>query len=136
MFDINFTSYLYIFKKIRWCRQIAELGDLCSPNIGDIGPAFISTTVRYSNRYRADSVPISGRRRPDGFLLSELLNDFESKKEIWVLKTTYMIKNILIRLICMTKNTLQYILRICSALINFYSISFIHIYFFNILRIM
>ena len=82
MFDINFTSYLYIVKKIRCCRQIAELGDLCSPNIGDIGAAFISTTIRYSNRYRADSVPISGRRRPDGFLLSELLNDFESKKEI------------------------------------------------------
>ena len=81
MFDINFTSYLYIFKKIRWCRQIAELGDLCSPNIGDIGPAFISTTVRYSNRYRADSVPISGRRRPDGFLLSELLNDLNLKKK-------------------------------------------------------
>ena len=81
MFDINFTSYLYIFKKIRWCRQIAELGDLCSPNIADVGPAFISTTVRYSYRYRADIVPISGRRRPDGFLLSGLLNDFESKKE-------------------------------------------------------
>jgi len=74
MFDINFTSYLYIFKTIRWCRQIAELGDLCSTKYSrcrscihfDNGPLF---------------VPISGRRRPDGILLSELLNDFESKKE-------------------------------------------------------
>ena len=30
-----------------------------------------------SGRQRTDI----GRRRPDGFLLSELLNDFESKKE-------------------------------------------------------
>ena len=68
------------------------MGDRCSPDIADVGPASISTSSSYSYRIRADIVPISGRNRadigpksgrhrPDRLLLSGLLNDFESKKE-------------------------------------------------------
>jgi hypothetical protein len=68
------------------------LGDRCSPDIADVGPASISTSSSYSYRIRAEIVPISGRNRADigpksgghrsdRLLLSGLLNDFESKKE-------------------------------------------------------
>ena len=38
-----------------------KLGDRCSPDIADVGPASISTSGRYSYRYRADIGLISRR---------------------------------------------------------------------------
>ena len=81
-------------------------------------------------------VLISGRHRLDGLLLSLLLNDFESKKENFSFENYIYDQEYFVRLKYMTKNVLQYILIICTALINFYCITFIHIYFFNIFRIM
>ena len=124
------------------------LGDRCSPDIADVGPVSISTSSSYSYRIRADIVPISGRNRadigpksgrhrPHRLLLSGLLNDFESKKENLSFENyIYDQEYFDTFTIYMTKNILQYILRIFSALINFYSNTFIHIYFFNIFRIM
>jgi hypothetical protein len=123
------------------------LGDRCSPDIADVGPASISISSSYSYRIRADIVPISGRNRadigpksgrhrPDRLLLSGLLNDFESKKENLSFENYIYDQEYFDTFTKYDQNILQYILRICSALINFYSITFIHIYFFNIFRIM
>jgi hypothetical protein len=56
-------------------------------------------------------------------LLSGLLNDFESKKEYFSFENYIYDQEYFVRLKYMTKNVLQYILIICTALINFFTVS-------------
>ena len=92
-------------------------------------------SVLHRFRHRAFIRTDIGRHRPDGLLLSGLLNGFESKKENLSYENYIYDQEYFDTFNIYDQSHISMYLKICNDLINFYYITFIHIYFFNIFRI-